>query len=109
MKAMCFVRTTFVGSYSHLNNFKVSVKPNAASTFNADSFSMKENKSDSNRTGQTVGTVQPTVTQQVLENTFSYIYNIRGYSRATVLEHMLIKCIFGVIVRDHPFFAVSAG
>ena len=33
----------------------------------------------------------------------------RGCSRATVLEHMLIKCIFGVIVRDHPFLAVSAG
>ena len=26
----------------------------------------------------------------------------------TVLEHMLIKCIFGVIVRDHPSLAVNA-
>ena len=32
----------------------------------------------------------------------------RGCSTVTVLEHMLIKCIFGVIVRDHPYLAVSA-
>ena len=32
----------------------------------------------------------------------------RGCLTVTVLEHMLIKCIFGVIVRDHPSLAVSA-
>ena len=32
----------------------------------------------------------------------------RGCSTVTVLEHMLIKCIIGVIVRDHPSLAVSA-
>ena len=32
----------------------------------------------------------------------------RGYSTVTVLENMLIKCIFGVIIRHHPSLAVSA-
>ena len=34
--------------------------------------------------------------------------SLRGCSTVTVLEHMLIKCIFGVIVREYPSLAVSA-
>ena len=36
------------------------------------------------------------------------IIQTRGCSTVTVLENMLIKFIFGVIVRDHPSLAVSA-
>lgn len=45
-------------------NVAKEVKPNSVSTINADSFSMKENKCDTTRSGQAVGTVQPTLTQQ---------------------------------------------